>query len=145
MSLKSGIALRRRANPLGILLTPETDAFPSSAAFDAINTALQSSPAERTDAVKKGNAIFAFNLKNGSGETGSWYIDLKEKGEVVKGEPKKADVTLNLSDEDFGKMVAGKTQAQRLFMSGKLKIKGDVMKVSLECFLILVLCLGAWG
>ena len=26
-------------------------------------------------------------------------------------------------------MVNGKTQAQRLFMSGKLKIKGDVMKV----------------
>ena len=38
-------------------------------------------------------------------------------------------VTLSLSDDDFGKMVAGKTQAQRLFMSGKLKIKGDVMKV----------------
>ena len=39
-------------------------------------------------------------------------------------------VTLSLSDEDFGKLVSGKTQAQRLFMSGKLKIKGDVMKVS---------------
>ena len=39
-------------------------------------------------------------------------------------------VILSLSDEDFGKMVAGKTQAQRLFMSGKLKIKGNVMKVS---------------
>ena len=39
-------------------------------------------------------------------------------------------VTLSLSDEDFGKLVGGKTQAQRLFMSGKLKIKGDVMKVS---------------
>lgn len=40
-------------------------------------------------------------------------------------------VTLSLSDEDFAKMVSGKTQAQRLFMSGKLKIKGDVMKVCL--------------
>lgn len=40
-----------------------------------------------------------------------------------------ATVTLSLSDEDFGKLVSGKTQAQRLFMSGKLKIKGDVMKV----------------
>ena len=38
-------------------------------------------------------------------------------------------VTLSLSDEDFGKMCSGKTQAQRLFMSGKLKVKGDVMKV----------------
>ena len=41
-------------------------------------------------------------------------------------------VTLSLSDEDFGKLVSGKTQAQRLFMSGKLKVKGDVMKVPLQ-------------
>ena len=41
-------------------------------------------------------------------------------------------MTLSLSDDDFGKMVAGKTQAQRLFMSGKLKVKGDVMKVRLS-------------
>ena len=39
-------------------------------------------------------------------------------------------VTLSLSDEDFGKMTAGKAQAQRLFMSGKLKIKGDIMKAT---------------
>ena len=38
-------------------------------------------------------------------------------------------VTLSLSDDDFAKLVSGQTQAQRLFMSGKLKIKGDVMKV----------------
>ena len=38
-------------------------------------------------------------------------------------------VTLTLSDDDFAKLVSGQTQAQRLFMSGKLKIKGDVMKV----------------
>ena len=39
-------------------------------------------------------------------------------------------VTLSLSDEDFGKMVDGKRQAQQLFMSGKLKIKGDIMKAT---------------
>ena len=38
-------------------------------------------------------------------------------------------MTLSLSDDDFAKLVSGKTQAQRLFMSGKLKVKGDVMKV----------------
>lgn len=38
-------------------------------------------------------------------------------------------VTLALSDDDFGKLVGGKANAQRLFMSGKLKVKGDVMKV----------------
>lgn len=39
-------------------------------------------------------------------------------------------VTLSLSEADFGSLVAGKANAQRLFMSGKLKIKGDVMKAT---------------
>ncbi len=39
-------------------------------------------------------------------------------------------VTLSLSDEDFSKLVSGQANAQRLFMSGKLKIKGDVMKAT---------------
>lgn len=39
-------------------------------------------------------------------------------------------MTLSLSDADFGSLVAGKANAQRLFMSGKLKIKGDVMKAT---------------
>lgn len=39
-------------------------------------------------------------------------------------------VTLSLSESDFGALVAGKANAQRLFMSGKLKIKGDVMKAT---------------
>lgn len=39
-------------------------------------------------------------------------------------------VILSLSDEDFGNLVSGKKKAQNLFMSGKLKIKGDVMKAT---------------
>ena len=39
-------------------------------------------------------------------------------------------VTLSLSDDDFASLVSGKANAQRLFMSGKLKVKGDVMKAT---------------
>lgn len=39
-------------------------------------------------------------------------------------------VTLTLSDADFGNLVTGKGNAQRLFMAGKLKIKGNVMKAT---------------
>ncbi|KAI1380978.1 sterol-binding-like protein [Hypoxylon crocopeplum] len=108
----------------------KNDKFPSSAAFDAINESLQSSDADRKDAIKQGNAVFAFTLKNKAGETESWHIDLKEKGAVGSGVGTKPTVTLSLSDEDFGKLVAGQANAQRLFMSGKLKIKGDVMKAT---------------
>jgi hypothetical protein len=62
----------------------EQDAWPSSAAFDLIASAL-SSDGERKDAIKKGGAIFAFTLKNEQGEQKDWYIDLKETGEVGKG------------------------------------------------------------
>lgn len=136
----------------------QTEKFPSSAAFDAISAAL-SSDADKKDAIKQGNAVFAFTLKNAAGETESWHIDLKNKGTVGKGLGEKptgsytpslplhppsrrprifvADtllvmhtVTLSLSDADFGNLVTGKANAQRLFMSGKLKIKGDVMKAT---------------
>ncbi|PVH74158.1 sterol-binding-like protein [Cadophora sp. DSE1049] len=108
----------------------KNDAFPSSGAFDTINDTLKSSDAERKDAVKQANAVFAFTLKNKAGETESWHIDLKNKGEVGKGLGEKPTVTLSLSDEEFGKLVSGKANAQRLFMSGKLKVKGDVMKAT---------------
>ncbi|KAI1485683.1 SCP2 sterol-binding domain-containing protein [Biscogniauxia mediterranea] len=108
----------------------KNDKFPSSEAFDVINAALSSSDADRKDAMKQGNAVFAFILKNNAGETESWHIDLKEKGTVGTGLGNKPTVTLSLSDEDFGKLVAGQANAQRLFMSGKLKVKGDVMKAT---------------
>ncbi|CAA9967102.1 hypothetical protein PTNB73_10382 [Pyrenophora teres f. teres] len=107
----------------------KNDAFPSSAAFDAISQSL-SSDADRKDAIKQANAIFAFTLKN-NGAQESWYIDLKETGTVGKGvapSGKAADVTLTMNDADFAKLVAGKANAQRMFMSGKLKVKGDVMR-----------------
>ncbi|KAI9699900.1 MAG: hypothetical protein M1820_006962 [Bogoriella megaspora] len=110
----------------------KNDAFPSSTAFDVINQSLQSNDAERKDAIKKGGAIFAFTLKN-AGKEDSWYIDLKEKGEVGKGASPpggKANVTLTLSDDDFGKLIAGQANAQKLFMSGKLKVKGEIMKAT---------------
>ncbi|KAL9620888.1 MAG: hypothetical protein Q9160_004670 [Pyrenula sp. 1 TL-2023] len=107
------------------------DKFPSSVAFDAINQALQSDEANRTDAIKRAKAIFGFQLKNKEGESEGWFIDLKDKGEVGKGSAlgagRKTDATLVLSDEDFGKLVTGKANAQNLFMSGKLKIKGNMM------------------
>merc|ERR1712000_211787 len=99
----------------------KNDKFPSSAAFDAINSALNATDADRKDAIKQGNGIYAFTLKNSAGE---------ETGKVGTGLGTKPNVTLSLSDADFGNLVTGKANAQRLFMSGKLKVKGDVMKAT---------------
>ncbi|CAG8025035.1 unnamed protein product [Penicillium salamii] len=109
------------------------DSHPSSAAFDVISQTLQGNEADRKDALDKAKAIVAFNLKNDKGEEAAWYLDLKNKGEVGQGlapQGGKADVTLNLSDADFAQLVSGKANAQRLFMGGKLKIKGNIMKAT---------------
>lgn len=67
------------------MLTRKTAAFPASEAFDLINQSLQSDEAERKNAIKQGQAVFAFTLKNKAGETDSWHIDLKKEGVVAKG------------------------------------------------------------
>ncbi|KAJ6014821.1 hypothetical protein N7540_009412 [Penicillium herquei] len=109
------------------------DSHPSSAAFDVINQVLQGDEAGRKEAVSQAKAIVAFNIKNAEGKEESWHLDLKNKGEVGHGAAPaggKADVTLNLSDVDFQSLVSGKANAQRLFMGGKLKIKGNIMKAT---------------
>jgi putative sterol carrier protein len=131
MSLKNGTLILALNQSTATNKPP--DAFPSSAAFDEISRSLSSSESDRASAIKTGGAIFAFTLKNSAGTQESWHIDLKETGTVGKGvapEGKKAAVTLVLSDVDFGKLVQGKANAQKLFMSGKLKVRGDVMKAT---------------
>lgn len=39
-------------------------------------------------------------------------------------------MTIILSDVDFDKLVQGRQKAQNLFMQGKLKIRGDIMKAT---------------
>ena len=93
--------------------------FPSSGAFDLIATLLKDSKAKE-DAIKRAKAVFVFVLKK-DGKEKTYYLDLKDKGEVGEGE-KKGDVTLTLDDENFGKLFAGTADAQMLFMTGKLKV-----------------------
>jgi 3-hydroxyacyl-CoA dehydrogenase/3a,7a,12a-trihydroxy-5b-cholest-24-enoyl-CoA hydratase len=64
-----------------------------------------------------------------SGPDSAWMVDLKNgKGAVAASTADaKADCTLDMSDQDFREMVAGKADAQKLYFGGKLKIGGDVM------------------
>ncbi|KAK2823810.1 hypothetical protein Q7C36_020410 [Tachysurus vachellii] len=78
------------------------------------------------EVVKSTQGVYRFQL---SGEhPGVWYIDMKNgAGGAGSGEPPvKADVEMSLDSDDFIKMFTGKLKPTMAFMSGKLKIKGDM-------------------
>ena len=90
----------------------------SAAIFDGIAAGLKADPS----IAKKANGVFQFNLSKPASE---WVVDCKA-ATVKPGKAAKADVTLTLSDADFVAMAAGKLNGMQAFMSGKMKIKGNM-------------------
>ncbi|EXX76763.1 bifunctional hydroxyacyl-CoA dehydrogenase/enoyl-CoA hydratase FOX2 [Rhizophagus irregularis DAOM 197198w] len=104
--------------------------FQASSVFEQLKAGLNSSsPAERQAQVKKVKGSFQIDVTNAEGKKQSWYIDFKTgDGAVGVGpSPKKADAIIGVSDSDFLELASGKLNAQKAFMSGKLKIKGNMM------------------
>ncbi|NWH18334.1 HSDL2 protein, partial [Grus americana] len=83
--------------------------------------------------VRTTQGVFQFELSGDEG--GTWYIDLKTKGgSAGSGKPPvTADVVMSMSSGDFVKMFTGKLKPTLAFMSGKLKIKGNMaLAIKLE-------------
>jgi len=74
---------------------------------------------------EKINATYEFNITGDNG--GVWTVEiLKEKASVQAGSQGAAKCTVTAASADFMNIVSGKMNAQMAFMSGKLKIKGDM-------------------
>merc|ERR1739844_150642 len=71
-----------------------------------------------------------YTAAQASKETGQWYLDLKNgAGSCGQGVPPSSpDVTMTLKDDDFQKMFTGKMKPTTAFMTGKLKLQGDMGK-----------------
>ncbi|NXK01043.1 HSDL2 protein, partial [Corythaixoides concolor] len=83
--------------------------------------------------VRSIQGVFQFELSGDEG--GTWYIDLKTKGGSAGfGKPPvTADVVMNMSSADFVKMFTGKLKPTMAFMTGKLRIKGNMaLAIKLE-------------
>ncbi|NWS42165.1 HSDL2 protein, partial [Probosciger aterrimus] len=83
--------------------------------------------------VRTTQGVFQFELSGDEG--GTWYIDLKTKGgSAGSGNPPlKADVVMSMSSTDFVKMFTGKLKPTLAFMTGKLRIKGNMaLAIKLE-------------
>ncbi len=60
------------------------------------------------------------------GDDGIIHVDAKQVPNVVSNDDKDADCTLRMALDDFLAMRAGELDGMAAFMSGKLKIEGDM-------------------
>ena len=59
-------------------------------------------------------------------DQGVVYIDGNQNPPVVSNDDKAADCTLKMDFGDFADMIGGKLDGMTAFMTGKLKIEGDM-------------------
>ena len=80
--------------------------------------------------VKKVGASFIFEIREKKGAAPKiWTINLKDgNGFVKEGKHGKIDATFIMIDQDFVNLVDGKLNPNTAFMTGKMKIKGNMSK-----------------
>lgn len=112
-------------------MSVSADGFNASELFEQLAEGLKDDK-NRSKAVSGVKASIVLTLKNKEGKEVSWLLDLKKDGTLTKvdGAPPKSDVQLLLKDADFVKLANGKANGQKLFMNGKLKVKGNMMKAT---------------
>ncbi|XP_019491435.1 PREDICTED: hydroxysteroid dehydrogenase-like protein 2 [Hipposideros armiger] len=110
---------------------PQPPSKPHSGAVEETFRTVKDSLSD--DIVKATQAIYQFELSGEDG--GTWFLDLKSKGgNVGPGQPAdQADVVMSMTTDDFVKMFSGKLKPTIAFMSGKLKIQGNMsLAIKLE-------------
>ncbi len=79
----------------------------------------------KPDVVAKINAVYQFNISGPGG--GTWSVDCTAPGgKIAEGSAPDAKCTVAAAEADFLNIVNGKLNPQMAFMSGKLKIQGDM-------------------
>ena len=80
---------------------------------------------ERVDPAKTAgmNNTYVFDVA----DAGTWTVKVVDGAvEVSEGAAEDADCTITASEETFAKIVAGESNATSAYMTGKLKIAGDM-------------------
>lgn len=83
--------------------------------------------AAKVDPAKIGgmNATYQFDITGDNG--GTWHVKIADgKAEVASGPAENPNITLTATDENWLQIITGKLSGQTAFLTGKLKIKGDM-------------------
>ncbi|KAG5677785.1 hypothetical protein PVAND_007515 [Polypedilum vanderplanki] len=80
------------------------------------------------EVIEKTGAIYQFEVLGD--EAGTWHLDLKNlPGKAGRGPPENSpDAILTMDSKDFFNMLSGQLKPANAFLSGKLKINGDMRK-----------------
>ncbi len=79
----------------------------------------------RPDKAAGANATIQYDVSGEGG--GTWHAVIKDGACTVSpGPATNPSLTLQISAQDWLDMLSGKQSGQMLFMSGKLKVKGDM-------------------
>jgi putative sterol carrier protein len=73
--------------------------------------------------IKGINATYQWDIT----DAGKWYAVLSDDGATVsEGEADDSNITISVSEENWLAIVAGTLAPQMAFLTGKIKIKGDM-------------------
>ncbi len=79
----------------------------------------------KKEAAKGLNAIYQFDLSGDGG--GKWHAIIKDETcQVMEGAHPSPSMTMSMTAQDYLDMSTGKLNPQVAFMSGKLRIAGDM-------------------
>jgi putative sterol carrier protein len=98
----------------------------ADAAPTSCKQAFKESPSRFNKEAAKGlTAIYQFDLSGDGG--GKWYMNI-DNGEysVHEGTHASPNITISMAAKDYLDMLAGKLNGQMAFMTGKLRIAGDL-------------------
>lgn len=68
------------------------------------------------------NSTYLFDVTG----AGTWKVDVQDSGVQVTEGADGADVTITVSDGDFERLVDGELNPMTAYMTGKLKVNGDM-------------------
>jgi putative sterol carrier protein len=79
----------------------------------------------RADKAAGVNAVIQYEITGD--QSGTWHAVIKDGTCIVnQGPAQSPNLTLTMAAQDWLDMIAGKLSGQMAFMSGKLKLKGDM-------------------